>query len=87
MDVIEKELHLSSDDCHRCLEFLIQTGYVKCYTTEKGIPIILGYEPTWKGSHWFQFMTLGSIDFWFKSILIPIFISFLTCWFTSLFTA
>ncbi len=80
IDIIQKSSHMKVNNCIRCLNFLVQSGYVKKYEYDVSGPICMGYEPTHKGSHWFQFFTLGSIDFWFKSIIVPILVSFAASW-------
>lgn len=80
IDTIQKSSHMKVDNCIRCLDFLAQSGYVKKYKYDVSGPICMGYEPTHKGSHWVQFFTLGSIDFWLKSVLVPIGVSFAATW-------
>lgn len=71
------------DDYHRCLQYLIQSGYVTAkYSPDHSV--CMGYSPTHKGSHWLQFFTIGSIEFWCNSVIVPILVSVLTQWVLSL---
>lgn len=72
-----------TDDYHRCLQYLIETGYVIAHHTPDE-RLCLGYSPTHKGSHWIQFFTIGSVEFWCNSVIVPILVSVLTQWVLSL---
>lgn len=68
-------LNLSESDLAECLNYLYDNGYIKYFYVQDRV---VGFSLEHKGIHFNEFNRIEKMQFIFKSIMVPIFVSVIT---------